>query len=291
MAKEVKIRIVRDDGKEFNIDGTEWRIPSDGLEGFGSFENDIVVVDNAIGDGGIYGSERIASKDRTIVAKSTNPELNEVLRQSATSFFNSKKMYKVYITYMGRTRWAEGKIHKFNLPTGNIHRTLTMTVTFLFSDPFLKSYDNFGKNIAEVTPMCGFPFLCSVTPKTLQGVTGGAYKHATRILLENDGDVDAFCQAIFTARNKVTNPKLVINGKYVRVIDQMMAGDKIVIDFTKNPPIVQKNGVNYIGHCDRTSDFDDMALTVGTSEVQYDADYGVNMLDVTIYYNKLYGAI
>ena len=54
---------------------------------------------------------------------------------------------------------------------------------------------------------------------------------------------------------------------------------------------VQKNGENYIGHCDRTSAFDDMALVVGDSEISFDADTGSNLLDVSIYYNKLYGAI
>ena len=291
MSDKVKVRIVRDDGREFNIDGTDWKIPSDGLEGFGDFENDIVMIDNAIGDGAIYGAERIAQKDRTIVAKSQNPLLNEILRRAAMSFFNSKAMFKVYITYMGVTRWAEGKIHRFSLPTDNIHRTMTMTVTFLFGDPFLKSYDDFGKNIAAVIPMCGFPYLCSITDGTLKGVTGGVFEYAQTVLLENDGDVETYCKAVFTAKGQVTNPKLVINDKYVRIIDEMVAGDVIIIDFAKNPPTVRKNGVNHIGHCDRTSSFDDMALIVGTSEVAYTADNGTNALSVSIYYNKLYGAI
>ena len=151
------IRIVRDDSKEFIMDGTDWRIKE--LSGFGSFDNDITMIANAIGDGGIYGSNRVAQKDRTIVAKSRNPVMNEILRKVALSFFNPKKTFKVYVTYMGVTRWCEGKIHKFDLPTENIHTTMTLTVTFLFANPFLKSFDNFGKNIASVVGMCGFPYL------------------------------------------------------------------------------------------------------------------------------------
>ena len=41
----------------------------------------------------------------------------------------------------------------------------------------------------------------------------------------------------------------------------------------------------------RTSAFDDMALVVGTSRVGYDADNGSNLMNVTLYYNKLYAAI
>ena len=77
MDKEVKVRIVRSDNKEFNIDGNDWKLLE--LEGFGEFENDINVVDKAVGDGGIITSSRMSSKDRTIVAKSLNkhrcPEL------------------------------------------------------------------------------------------------------------------------------------------------------------------------------------------------------------------------
>lgn len=291
MDRIVKIRILRSDGKEFNIDGTDWRIPSDGLDGFGTYENDITTVDNAVGDGGIIVSDRIASKDRTIVAKSKNPLLNDVLRRAALSFFNSKFMYSIYLTYMGVTRWCEGKIYKFDLPSGNVNRTMTMTVTFLCPNPFLKSYDNFGKNIASVMGMCAFPHLCSVTDGTPKGITGGRFNFAQVIILENDGDVETFCQAVFTAKGTVVNPRLTVNGNYVRVIDTMQLGDVIIIDFTKNPPTVQKNGANYIGHCDRTSAFDDMALVVGDSEISFDADTGSNLLDVSIYYNKLYGAI
>lgn len=285
----VNIRIVRSDLKEFKIDGSDWRILS--LDGFGSFENDITMIDNAVGDGGIYGSARIASKDRTIVAKSRSPALNDVLRKDALAFFNSKSLFKVYLTYMGETRWCEGKIHKFSLPTENVYQTMTMTLTFLFANPFLRSYDNFGKNIASISPMCAFPYLCSMTDDTPKGITGGIYNFAQKIELVNDGDVDTYCEAVFTAKGTVKNPKLIINGNYVRVLDTMIEGDVIIIDFTQNPPTVQKNGQNYIGHCDRTSAFDSMALVVGDSQVSFDADDGGNLMDVSIYYNKLYGAI
>lgn len=291
MDKIVKIRIVRDDGREFHIDGTDWRIPSDGLDGFGDISNDITSVDNAVGDGGIITSDRVAQKDRTITAISRNPVVNSILRKAALSFFNPKSEYKVYLTYMGVTRWCDGKIYKFNLPTANIYRQMKLTVTFLCPNPYLKSFDDFGKNIAALMPMSGFPYLCSITPGTPIGITGGRFNFAKAVDLSNDGDVDTYCRAVMYASGEVVNPSLIINDNYVRVLDTMADGDVIEIDFTKNPPTVKKNGVNCIGKCDRTSAFDDMALVVGTSVVQYDADAGSNLLDVSIYYNKLYSAI
>lgn len=291
MDDTVKIRIVRSDNREFNIDGTDWKIPSKGLEGFGNFENDITTVDNAVGDGGIITSDRIAQKDRTITAKSVNRHLNDVLRHEANSFFNSKLKYKVYLTYMGITRWAEGTIYRYSLPTQNIHKGLTLTVTFLFPNPYLKSYEDFGKDIASITGMVAFPYLCSVMEGVPNGITGGIYNFARQVILENDGDVETYCRAVFVARGTVKNPKLTIGNSNVRVIDVMQAGDVIEIDFDKNPPTVKKNGYNIIGKCDRKSDFDTMILGIGDTEIQFDADDGTNLLQVSIYYNKLYTVI
>ena len=196
MDRKVVIRFIRGDEREFLIDGSDWRIPSNGLEGFGSYENDITTVDNAVGDGGIISSERIAPKDRLIKAVSRNPVLNEVLRKSAISFFNPKFDYKMYITYMGITRWCECRIYKFYISSGNVHKPMDMAITILSPDPYLKSYDNFGKNIAAVAGMCGFPYLCSKTDGTPKGITGGKFNFAKKVLLDNDGDVDTYISLI-----------------------------------------------------------------------------------------------
>lgn len=291
MNKNVSVRIVRDDNKEFLIDGTDWNIPSGGLEGFGMFENNIITADYAAGDGGFITSKRLGVKDRTITAKSRIVHLNEILRRAATSFFRPGANYKVYVTYMGETRWCEGVIHAFSLPAENIHRKMTMMVTFLSPDPYLKSYDDFGKNIAEVVGMSGFPYLCSVTPGTIQGTTAGRRFFAEKVLLENDGDVEAYCKVVIRASGDVTNPKITVNDHYVKVLDVMKANDVIIMDFTQRPPRITKNGINCVGKCDRTSDFDKMSLAVGNSEVSFAADYGSNLLDVSIYYNKQYAVI
>lgn len=291
MDKAVRIRIIRGDGRKFDIDGTYWRIPSGGLEGFGNFENEIASVDNAVGDGGVITSCRLAQKDRTIMAKSLNPRLNDVLRHEANDFFRAKADYKVYLTYMGITRWAEGKVYKYSLPAENVNRCMTLTVTFLFPNPYLKSYEDFGKDIAAVTGMIGFPYLCAASPGVPNGITGGTYDFARRVLLSNNGSAETYCRAVFVAKGSVTNPKLIIGDNFVRVIDTMQEGDVIEIDFVKNPPTVKKNGLNIMGKCDRKSTFDTMALRIGETEVQFDADDGTNLLAVSIYYNQLYETI
>lgn len=296
MDTKVLIKIVRSDSKEFLInDGpyAEWKIPSKGLDGWGSFTNDISVVDNAVGDGGIVTSDRIGSCDRTFEAISRYKNLNDVLRRSVNSFFNAKYTYKVFLTYMGVTRWAEGKIEKYELSTWNVHKDMKLTVTFLFPNPYLRSDEDFGENIASVSGGIGFPFQCTRNKYHMVpvGVTGGYYNFAKEVVLENDGDVETFCKAVIVAKGEVTNPKLIIGDAFVRLIDVLNAGDTVVMDFDANPPTIRKNGVNVIGKCDRTSNFDAMVLGIGDTVIGYDADNGTNLLSVSIYYNKLYCAI
>ena len=64
MDRKASVRIVREDNKEFKIDGSDWKLLE--LDGFGAFENDISTVDKAIGDGSIITSDRIAEKDQTL---------------------------------------------------------------------------------------------------------------------------------------------------------------------------------------------------------------------------------
>lgn len=294
MDKTVKIRIIRSDEKEFKIDGSDWRILSDGLEGFGTFENDISTVDNAIGNGGIITSARLGVKDRTITAKSRNPLLNDVLRREAMSFFNPTFNYKIYLTYMGITRWCEGMVYRYSLPTENVNKTMTLKITFLSPDPFMRSYDDFGKDIASVSG-CGFPYLCAAPNQgAAQAAPTGIFNFAQKVLLENDGDVDTYCRAVFKANGLVTDPVLYMGEEYnvyVRVNTTMRTGDIIEMDFAANPPTIKKNGVNFVGHCDRTSSFDEMILKVGSTAVHFGAEVGSNNLQVSLYYNKLYASI
>lgn len=288
---EVTMKIIRSDDAEFKMDGTDWKIVAGGLDGFGLFENDISTVDHGVGDGGIIASRRIGVKDRTIVAKSRSLYLGDILRRTACAFFKPGESYRVYLTYRGETRWFEGTIHKFNLPAENIHKYMTLTVTFLSPDPYLRSYDDFGKNIAEVVGMCGFPFLSSITKGTIQGTTAGRRYFAEVVELENDGDVEAYCRAVFRASGTVLNPMLSVNGSYVRIFDTMVTGDVIILDFEKKPPRITKNGVNCVGKCDRNSDFYGMSLAIGNSRISFSAENGSNLLEVSIYYNKLYAVI
>lgn len=280
------------DGATFGIGkGYDWKLLKKGLDGFGEFANDITYVDNGIHDGGLITSTRLGDVDRTIKCGYIRLNENIAMRRKVTEFFNVKDTFKVYITYMERTLWAEGKLYKFDLSMEEAQDAMMeLTLTFFFANPYLKSYDDFGKDIASITPMIAFPYLVSTNVKP-SGLTGGVFNFAKAVEINNDGDVETYCRVVLKADGEVVNPKLIIGEEYVRVIDTMERGDQIEMDFTTFPPTVKKNGVNCIGKCDRTSSFTDMILAKGYVTVGYDADDGDDNMSVSFYYNKLYSAI
>ena len=285
--KDVVIKIIREDNETFLIDNTNMYIPSNGLSGFGSFSTEIDSVDNAIGDGGVVTSERLTLKDRTITAKAINASNNIELRHTIIRFFIPHKTYKIYLTYMGYTRWCEGYLYKCEVSEGNIYQPISLTFTIMCMNPFLRSYDDFGQDIASIAGTSGFPYLCDMNNPAPTGI----YNFGQDVHLYNDGDVATFCRVHITCEQDVTNPKIIINNKYIRVIDVLTASDELSIDFSAQPPTVKKNDVNIIGKTDRTSTFNNMQLNVGDNVVSYGADDGDSYMRVSIYYNKLYAII
>lgn len=284
---KVSVTVRRSDGKEFNIDNTNWRILSDGLDGFDYVDQSIVTEANAFGDGSRVMSVRTPEIDRTVTCVYNGSLENKAhQRQTVRKFFNRAYDYDIILEYMGEKKYCEGKLYSLTLPTENIYEFMTLTFTILSVQPYLLSYDDFGKNIAMISGGLEFNF---EIPE--DGIEFGTYSFAKEVQIDNEGDVDTYCKAIFTAKGSVTNPKLIKDDKYVRIIDTMVSGDEIVIDLVSKPVSITKNGVNIIGKTDRTSSFNGMVLSVGSNTIAYDADNGDNMLDVTIYYNERFTGI
>ena len=102
---------------------------------------------------------------------------------------------------------------------------------------------------------------------------------------------ETYAKIVITASGNVTNPVIKKDDKFIKIIDTLAQGDVVIIDLTGRKPIVEKNGTNIIGRTDKQSSFKDMAFAIGSNTISFDADYGSNLMDVTIYYNQRYGGM
>jgi hypothetical protein len=119
----------------------------------------------------------------------------------------------------------------------------------------------------------------------------GIFNFERSVVLRNDGDNIAYPKIIITFKNDVENPVVSINEGFIRFKGIYGVSDKIIVDYTVNPPRVENNGENILGECDRASDFDNMYILIGENTVSFDADNGSDEMSVSVYYNRLYTMI
>lgn len=285
MANLVLINVKRSDGKNYIIGTGDWRILSDGLKGI-DFPNFSVYSDkNGVGDGALLSGKRINDRDVQVKCRSVDPKNNASVRAAAISFFNPKYSFELYVTYQGVTRWAEAEVQGFSCPSENIHRPMTMTVKFYCKGGFLKSVDNFGKDIASVSAGFGFPFIATKGPKSIP-VYAGIFNYNQEVVVTNDGDAPTYPRVTINFKGHVRNPRIYKDDNFVRILDNFVDGDSVVIDFENCT--IHKNGVNWIHYIDRSSTFTEMGLAVGDSLIGFSADDGDANMSVYLYFNKLY---
>ena len=278
--KPTLVKCVRSDAKEFTIGLSDWKITK--LEGIDAPNFSLFTDKNAVGDGAMLSGKRVDDRDVYVEAKSRFPQQNEAIRTRALEFFNPKYTYRVHVTYLGTTRWIEGELAGFSIPAENVYRNMTMKVRFYCPDPYFRSEDNFGKDIASSQKMFGFPYIQTAKIKTV----ASAFNFAKLVKITNDGDVETYCMARILFSGETTNPKIVKDDYFVRVCESFTSGDVLEIDFAN--ATIRKNGTNIIQKIDRGSTFTSMQLDVGPSNIGFAADTGDANMSVTIYYNKLY---
>lgn len=290
--KQVTLRIVRDDGAEFDIDNRVWMIPNDGLENWANLPHSVSVQENGSYDGGVVTSRRIGSVDRSVRAELANPDDNARMRMEAIRFFSPKHTYEAHLTYQGRTLWCAGEQYAFKCDTGNVYQPVAFDWTILCPMPYLLSEDDFGKDVALIKGKFGFPYHSVVqsTPGGVykRGFVMGAYAFDKVVDITNDGDVTTYPRVVISASGTVENPRISIGQKFVRYVGTLQANDQLVIDFEHRPPRVMLNGKNAMNKVDRASSFTSFQIDVGDTTFEYDADSGENVMSVSLYYRKRY---
>lgn len=278
--KIVTARFVRDDGAEFLADGANWLLTA--IDGADAPEYEIFTEDNAVSDGSTVTGKRVKARDLQLDASALSVAHGATLRAAALGFFNPKHTYQVYLTYLGHTRWLFAELAAFKAPNHEVCRPQTFSAYFLAADPYWKSVDSFGKDIAAITPRWGWPYM----DHPRYGVLVDVANFAREVVFDYDGDVPAWPTIVMTADDEVVNPRLVKDGAMIRLIDTLAAGDTVRIELS--PIRITKNGLNVLNKVDRTSNFTGMQMQPGGNTVSFDADRGDNDLHVTIYYNKQY---
>ena len=288
----IQIRIVRSDGSVFETRKGGWTVEESKLENWDYFEQELTTSANVLTDGSSLVGKRLGEIDRTayLVYLGNDKTLLEQQTEAKT-FFNPKFTFRVYMTYNGRIRWVEGELDSFKC---DLYKGLMITeiiFTLLCMDPYWRDSDENDRSLTDAEPMFGFPFVSILED---DGVLRGF--NASRLIFDgkntvyNSGDVPCTYAVHMEFDGEVKNPSITKDGKTIKILDTMIAGDVVEIDLQSAPPRLTKNGSNAIQLASRDSSFTGMEMQVGSNVFTYTMDNPENrsFMHVSILHNEKY---
>lgn len=281
------VRIVRDDGAEFIVDGTTWGVLE--AKGFDKPNISVFTEKRAIGDGDIVTGQRVGARDLELKIKTKDSSINEILRRYTTSFFRPANTYDVHIERFGAGRYAPAcQVTDVEVPTEKLSKPITVTIGMLCPGGYMIGEEQVDA-LSSITPRIGYPYISlkdgnfgNTYPVRVYGVR----YNATSINVTNDGDVGTYCRISIYATAYATNPTVYVGGNYIRVQTSVNAGDTIIID--PDTLKVTKNGTRIMNSVATGSKLARLILEPGTVVCSYTADTGASNLLVTLYHNNNY---
>ena len=137
-----------------------------------------------------------------------------------------------------------------------------------------------------------FPFIISELPTPPGGVVFGKRQPSLIVNIVNEGYMQTGMRIVFRAAGTLTNPSLVdINTQqFMRINKQMVAGEVVEINTNVGEKGVQGklDGItsNYVKYKDFDSTW--LVLKSGDNFFRYDADDGIDNLEVYVYFSNRY---
>ena len=158
-------------------------------------------------------------------------------------------------------------------------------------DPFFKGVSNSRYYASRVTGAFMFPLILKDNHR--DSLVFGKIKTATIFSAYNTGHIPTGFKVTFFARGgDVTNPALLHVGKqqFIKINKVLTQGESVVIDTNKESRsvtgIIDNKSYNYYMYKDLDSTW--ITLDVGDNMMNYSADAGMDLLDVTIDFNYKY---
>lgn len=156
-------------------------------------------------------------------------------------------------------------------------------------NPYWSNVYESKTEVAIWRPLFEFPLEIDID----EGIEFGYREPSLIAHIYNDGDMETGMRIVFKALGTVVNPSLfdINTRKYIKINQTLKAGDRLVVNTAfgnKRVDLIKSDNRKYnvLHWIDVRSEF--IQLEVGENLFRYDAEEGLDNLEVDIYYNKLY---
>lgn len=264
--------------------GKSFRLLS--IEGIENAEGELFVSQNVMGDGSSIDNIRI--KNRPIMVEAEYIGANkEVKRRELINFFNIHKVGSLVVDYGGKKYKIKYTPESFRSPIDNLYNPLKFLVDLYCPDPFFTDVVESKAEIAIWQPAFEFPLEI-----VQEGIETGYREPSLIVNIFNQGAVESGVTIKFKALATLKNPGLfnVNTREFFKINKTMEAGEIITVTTHFRNKRVELNKKNTVSNAFNWIDLDStfLQLEPGDNLFRYDADEGLDNLEVDIYYSQQY---
>ena len=257
-----------------------------GIEGIDSGEYEISKNSNLLGDGSKVNNKNIVSRNILLEIEYTGSKKTRE-RSNLSSFFNVHHSGIMTFENEDIKRQVEYEVEGFKSKLNNLYEPLRCLINLYCPNPFWLDTYTIKEEVAIWRPSFEFPL-----ELVEEGIEMGYREPSLIVNLENEGDVSCGMKIQFKALATVVSPSLfnINTREYLKINKTMEAGEVLTVTthFQNKRVELNKNGVasNVFNWIDLNSTF--LQLDVGDNLLRYDAEEGLENLEVNIYYTQQY---
>jgi hypothetical protein len=249
------------------------------LDGVGSVRQSISTFHAPEQDGAFYISSTLDMRnitiEGTILANSIDQsfEYKKQLLRIFTPKLRGKLVY--------RNRQISCIVEEAGFSVGSVTRAPGFFISLLCPSPFFETLNEIRAELASWEHNFSFPLEI-----TAPGIELGIRQPSQIITIDNIGDAASGCEVVFKALGAVANPSLtdIGSGTFIKINETMQNGEEIHV-FThfagkRVVKIIGTTETNAFSLVDVASTF--LQIAAGRNTLRYDADSGMDLLEVTV---------
>ena len=279
----------RGESIEFSASSSFFVNVANDVTGISDIRNTLYTSSSMGQHGETYIGEKIEARDIDIKGSINRRDKDKVLelRRYAQKVLNPELSATLTYIYKDFVRVIDCKVD--NAPVFSRKKIYNdFTIQLNCPSPFWREQQEDKKDIASW--IAAFEFELEIPED--EGVEFGYREPNVIVDVYNNGDVATGMRIEFRATGTLSKPILlnVNTGEYIQVNAEMQAGDSITVntEYGSKGAVLQRgsSSTDYFRYIDVDSTF--MQLEIGDNVFRYDAESGLDALEVTIYHSNKY---
>lgn len=281
----------RGESIEFSVGSVYYCNVSKDVDGIAGVTNAVYSTNSMGQHGDTYVGQRIEARDVDILGhiNTRDKQQSYELRRRLLKVFNPELGGTLFYEYGSFKRIINCRLHgKPEIGRKEVLQQFSLQLDCL--NPFWREEDEQKEDIASWVAAWHFP--CVIEKDNSKSMIFGYRAESVIVDCFNEGDVSTGMRVRFTALGTVTNP-IILNvdtEEFIKLNVTMQTGDVIEVNtkYGSKGATLMRDGVkyDYFRKVDVDSTF--MQLDIGDNNFRYDADGGVNSMEVSIFYDKEY---